>query len=248
MIIDSTQNKHIKLIKKLTTVKYQKKEKQYLVEGRNLVEEALNYRKPSEILATEEYSDYLSRLNCEFTLISQQVANELSSTITPEGIFAVMPITNSVAQKGNWLIFDEVQDPGNAGTILRTADFFDYKGVFFSTRSVSPYSPKLLRAAQGSNFHLQVEIGEVESFIERLKSWGELILGTTLHTAAKDVDTLKLNRPYALVLGNEGHGIRPDIDKIMDENVLIPTKGRAESLNVSVAAGILMYALNLKTS
>ncbi|BDR58324.1 TrmH family RNA methyltransferase [Xylocopilactobacillus apicola] len=245
MIIDSIQNKHIKLIKKILTSKYQKKEQKYLIEGRNLVDEAIHYQEPLEILATEQAAAYLSGSTDHFTLISEQVAKYLSSTVTPEGIFAVMPIRQETPQPGNWLIFDELQDPGNAGTILRTADFFDYQGVFFSPKSVSPYSPKVLRSAQGSNFHLQVVIGPTMPFIEQLKSWGELVLGTTLHEQAKEVQDLDLNEPYALVLGNEGHGLSKEIGATIDENILIPTKGHAESLNVSVAAGILMYALNI---
>ncbi|BDR56235.1 TrmH family RNA methyltransferase [Xylocopilactobacillus apis] len=248
MIIDSIQNKHIKFVKKISTAKYQKREHQYLIEGRNLVDEAIHYSKPVEILAVEHYSEYLNDLNCDFTLISDQVAKYLSSTITSEGIFAVMKIDNQEPQKGNWLIFDDLQDPGNAGTILRTADFFDYQGVFFSNKSVSPYSPKLLRAAQGSNFHLQVLEGEIETFIQLIREWNEKVLGTTLHTHAKDVNELKLEEPFALVLGNEGHGVSKAIDSIIDENVLIPTSGHAESLNVSVAAGILMYALSINTN
>lgn len=246
MIIDSIQNKHIKLIKKLTIPKYQKKFQQYIIEGRNLVQEALHCQKPLEILATSSYVDQMSEVSTKFTIISSQVAKYLSSTVATEGIFAIMEIKNELPQKGNWLIFDELQDPGNAGTILRTADFFDYQGVFFSSRSVSPYSPKLLRAAQGSNFHLQVVEGEIFSFLEQIKKWGENILGTTLHTEAQEVNDLNIEESFALILGNEGHGLRKEVDEYVDNNIIIPAKGKAESLNVSIAAGILMYALNIK--
>lgn len=247
MIIDSIQNKHIKATKKLLQNKYQKKLRQFLIEGHHLVKEALTYANPIEILVTPENQAKYSDLKCKVTLISPQVANYLSDTITPEGIFAIMPITEATLQPGNWLVFDDLQDPGNVGTILRTADFFGYQGAFFSHHSVSPYAPKVLRSSQGSNFHLQIATGAIMPFLHQLAQWQVQILGTVLHQSAHNLATYQPQEPYALVLGNEGRGLSDPVAKLINQNVIIPATGQAESLNVAVAAGILMYTLKTNT-
>ena len=245
MIINSIKNEHIKTIKKLSQKKYQKKTHQYLIEGRHLVDEALKYGTPIEVLSTTATQDNYTKIQCKFTLISNQVASFLSDTMTPEGVFAVMPIFQSSWTIGNWIIFDGLQDPGNAGTILRTADFFDYQGVFFSDNSVSPYMPKLLRAAQGSNFHLQIITGNIITFLNKLRQCQIPILGTVLHHSAQNLANYHPPKPYALILGNEGQGISKPVAEFIDHNVIIPANGQAESLNVAVAAGILMYTLKI---
>ena len=130
--------------------------------------------------------------------------------------------------------------------MIRTADAAGFAGVFLGTGTADRYSTKVLRSMQGSNFHLPILEGDVPAFIQKLKAQGTAIYGTELNKEAVSYTELSKKGTAAFILGNEGQGVHPDILGLTDQNVYIPIYGQAESLNVAIAAGILMYFLSVR--
>ena len=146
--------------------------------------------------------------------------------------------------KGKYLFLEDVQDPGNVGTIIRTADAAGYDGVFISQHSADIYNLKTLRSMQGSHFHLPIYRVKTADFLDLAKQVQLPILATTLSKDSMDYRKLAPLSNFALVLGNEGQGISSEMAEAADYLIHISMKGRAESLNVAVAAGILIFALS----
>ncbi|MDU8038578.1 MAG: RNA methyltransferase, partial [Streptococcus sp.] len=142
---------------------------------------------------------------------------------------------------GKYLFLEDVQDPGNVGTMIRTADAAGFTGVIVSDKSADIYSLKTLRSMQGSHFHLPIYRMPLVSFVEEAKKSNLPILATTLSRESKDYRELSSLENFVLVMGNEGQGISSVMAESADQLVHIGMKGRAESLNVAVAAGILMF-------
>ena len=139
------------------------------------------------------------------------------------------------------LLIDAVQDPGNIGTMIRTADAAGMSAVILGKGSADAYSPKTVRSAQGSNFHIPVVRGDLHEWIDRLQDDGVKVFGTSLDDAISFRE-VEVSDAFAVIVGNEGAGISPQLLAKTDQNIIIPILGAAESLNVAVAAGILMYA------
>ncbi len=246
--IESIQNKQVKEWKKLLTRKGRKKQQQYIIEGAHLVEEALKANASlSHILIREdkvaEYDHYISK---ETVLISTEVADELSDAVTNQGILAILNINESeesLTLKKPLLMLDEVQDPGNVGTLIRSADAAGFEGVIIGKGSVDLYNPKTIRSAQGSHFHLPVIHADLYDWTEKLKQKQIPVYGTALDDRAVSYQMIKTPKNFALIVGNEGNGVHPDLLKMTTKNLYIPIKGEAESLNVAVAGSILMFAL-----
>lgn len=252
--ITSTNNQQIKDWKKLLTRREREKKNRYLIEGYHLVEEALKYRADhiqhimvrEDVLEEEDFSALDVNEN-NLTVLSEDVAKEISDTETSQGIYAELAIEKQTFPKeitGPFLLVDAVQDPGNVGTMIRTADAAGFQGVFLGKGTVDLYNSKTLRAAQGSHFHLEIYEGVLEDFMIAFKSNDYPILGTALNLKASSYKELSYNTPFALVVGNEGAGIRPELLGFIDQNVYIPMRGQAESLNVAIAASLLMFQLN----
>lgn len=246
--IQSKKNILIKETKKLYQKKYRKSTGCYLIDGLHLLQEAIRSKqKIQNIFVTDkglqEARECLRDYAEETYLIADEVAKELSDLPTPQGIFAVIKLNDQKLSQlsGKWIILDNVQDPGNVGTIIRTADAAGFSGVFLGNGTADCYSSKVLRSMQGSQFHLPVITGEVSLFIEELKENGFTLFGTELNAKAVDYRGVSPISPLALVVGNEGQGVQKQILQQMDQNLYIPLYGQAESLNVGVAAGILMY-------
>ena len=145
---------------------------------------------------------------------------------------------------GKYLFLEDVQDPGNLGTIIRTADAAGFDGVFISKHSADLYNLKTLRSMQGSHFHLPIYRLTTADLIDLAKKSDLPILASTLSNNSVDYQTLKGTPNFVLVMGNEGQGISSMITSAADQLVHIPMKGQAESLNVAVAAGILIFHLS----
>ena len=179
-------------------------------------------------------------------LVSPEVLKELCETQTPQGIVAeVAKQSKSLPESlsGKYLLLEDVQDPGNVGTMIRTADAAGYDGVFLSDKSADIYNQKTLRSMQGSHFHLPIYRGPILDMVEACKKQGVPVLATTLSDVSVDYKAVKTDGNFALVMGNEGQGISQDMAKSADQLVHISMPGQAESLNVAVAAGILMFSL-----
>ena len=241
-IITSKANSVVKNAKKLHQKKYRKSA--YLIEGWHLFEEAVQAGVTIEkIFALESYRDQLAAFP-QTIWVSEEVLLDLADTQTPQGIVAVIQkeeVGLPDLHQGKFLFLEDVQDPGNVGTMIRTADAAGFTGVIVSNKSADIYSLKTLRSMQGSHFHLPIYRLSLATFVEEAKKSDLPILATTLSRDSKDYRELSSLENFVLVMGNEGQGISSVIAESADQLVHISMKGRAESLNVAVAAGILMF-------
>ncbi|KAA9302106.1 MULTISPECIES: RNA methyltransferase [Aerococcus] len=246
-MIESKQNPQIKAIKKLQQAKGRRKAKRYVLEGPHLLEMALEAGcQPDLILCTEasfipDYAEY------SYELISPQLADYLAETQTTQAVFAVMPLADSLTldqlTSPAILLLDGLQDPGNLGTIIRTADALGYHSLILGKGSVDPYNAKALRAMQGSQFNLQVIQADLNQAIPQLQAKGYQIAASTLSRDSKSVRDYCLTdaQKWGIILGNEGNGVSPEVIELADVSLHIPMTGQAESLNVAIAAAIMMY-------
>lgn len=244
--IQSTQNPQVKQWKKLLTKKERDKTKLFLVEGFHLVEEALKEKHlVKELIFSEEIElprtwDYES---IEVTTVTAEIARSLSDTEATQGVFAICyqqeKETVSLTE-GGFLLLDSIQDPGNLGTIIRTADAAGMHAVIVGNGCVDLYNPKVLRSAQGSHFHLPILRGDLVEFVEKLKANNVPVFGTALENAV-DYTSQDPSNTFALIVGNEGSGVDQKLLNMTSKNLYIPIFGKSESLNVAVATGILLY-------
>lgn len=247
--IESKKNEEIKQINKLNKTKEIKKTGTYLIEGFHLVREAdENNQKILTIIVTEknEEDQLVKKYYDNALVVSDDIAKGLSDTTTPQGIFAVIKINEPEeipTLNGQWVILANVQDPGNVGTIVRTADAAGYDGVITSLDSADIYQPKVQRSMQGSQFHLPIYRLDLQDAISRAKDAGLTVYGSEVNDQAVPYNTLNKVDNFALIMGNEAHGLSEDALQMTDQNIYIPILGKAESLNVAVAAGVLMYGL-----
>ncbi|UQS86690.1 RNA methyltransferase [Nicoliella spurrieriana] len=250
--ITSNQNRRVKAWTKLKTKHGRDNANQYLLEGWHLVSEAIKAEQPIVTIITTQ-----ARLNAdgaafadqyECVVVTDEVAKHIADTKTPQGIFAVVTISASdqVAAnyaRGGWLLLDQIQDPGNIGTMVRTADAMGLQGVVFGAGTASQYAPKVSRAMQGSQFHVQIAEADLVEWVNEYHEQGLPVYGTELNPNAVALNTVNAQPNFALIMGNEGNGMQSALLAMTDDNIFIPMKGNAESLNVAVAAGIVMFHL-----
>ena len=244
-IITSKANSVVKNAKKLHQKKYRKSA--YLIEGWHLFEEAVQAGVTIEkIFALESYREQLATFP-QTVWVSEDILLDLADSQTPQGIVAVVQ-KEEVGQvdfsQGKFLFLEDVQDPGNVGTIIRTADAAGFTGVIVSDKSADIYSLKTLRSMQGSHFHLPIYRMSSQALLEKAKKVGIPVLATTLSKDSVDYRELSPIENFVLVMGNEGQGISSLMAESADQLVHISMKGQAESLNVAVAAGILIFHLS----
>ncbi|HEM5097233.1 TPA: RNA methyltransferase [Streptococcus suis] len=241
--IRSKANHLVKQVKKLQQKKY--RTSSYLIEGWHLLEEALAAKVPIEhILVSEEHAHRVAGLS-NVTVVSSDIMQDLADSRTPQGVVAQLSLPNQTLPDvltGKFLVLEDVQDPGNVGTMIRTADAAGFDGVFLSDKSADIYNMKVLRSMQGSHFHLPVYRMSISSILTALKSNQIQILTTTLSSQSVDYKEVTPNPSFALVMGNEGQGISTFVADEADQLVHITMPGQAESLNVAIAAGILLFS------
>ncbi|WP_269789344.1 TrmH family RNA methyltransferase [Streptococcus mitis] len=244
-IITSKANSVVKNAKKLHQKKYRKSA--YLIEGWHLFEEAVQAGVTIEkVFALESYRDQLAAFP-QTVWVSEEILRDLADTQTPQGIVAVIQkeeVGLPDLHQGKYLFLEDVQDPGNVGTMIRTADAAGFTGVIVSEKSADIYSLKTLRSMQGSHFHLSIYRMSSQALLEKAKKAGIPVLATTLSKDSVDYRELPPIENFVLVMGNEGQGISPLMAENADQLVHISMKGKAESLNVAVAAGILIFHLS----
>lgn len=257
-LITSPQNPIVKLVKALHLKKYRNSYGMYFVEGIKIVNEAIQQGVPIEkLIFSEEFcisnlAHPIDKFNSVY--VSKNIFKQISGVETPQGVIAIvkkhsMPLLNILQKPSYFLVvLDRVQDPGNVGSIIRTLDAAGGDGVILLEGCADPYNPKTLRSTMGSIFRVPTfEIGEAESFIKQLISMETHLLASCL-----DGDNLfcwdgDSHKKIALVIGNESRGVREEIIKSASSRVTIPMAGGAESLNASVAAGILIYQIMHKS-
>ncbi len=245
--IHSAKNPQIKQWKKLLTKKDRDKTGTFMVEGFHLVEEALLGDQIIEIIISENKDlppswDYGS---ISVTVVTDEIITQLSDTEAPQGIVAICRPTGMSIESVNankLLLIDAVQDPGNLGTMIRTADAAGMDAVIVGEGSVDIYNPKVLRSAQGSHFHLPVIRGNLFDWVKKLNEAAIPVFGTALENA-KEYTDIHGSEKFALIVGNEGSGVNKDLLDATTANLYIPIFGKSESLNVAVATGILLYYL-----
>lgn len=244
--IHSTKNPQVKDWKKLLTKKEREKTGTFLVEGFHLVEEALKAGQVLELIIGEE-TELPQRWNygsIPVTLVTKEIIESLADTETPQGILAVCeePQFQEGLHGKKFLLIDSVQDPGNLGTMIRTADAAGIDAVVAGIGCVDIYNAKVLRSAQGSHFHLPVMEANLFETIQKLKNDNIPVYGTALENGV-EFKSVPPAEAFALIVGNEGSGMDLELLRETDKNLYIPILGKSESLNVAVAAGILLYYL-----
>ncbi|MGT2768507.1 TrmH family RNA methyltransferase [Streptococcus ictaluri] len=244
MIITSKANTLIKQTKKLLQKKHRKDS--YLIEGWHLFEEAQkSHQIFKHIFVVEHMADRVSKYQ-SVVLVTDEVLKELTDSPSPQGIVAEIALPDQKLPKhfqGSYLILEDVQDPGNVGTMIRTADAAGFKGVFLSDKSADIYNQKTLRSMQGSHFHLPIWRTNLQDLCPLMQAEDIRLLVTTLSKDSVDYRELSRQPNFALVMGNEGSGISEEMATMADKLVHINMPGQAESLNVAVAAGILIFSL-----
>jgi RNA methyltransferase, TrmH family len=242
--IESVKNPKVKAWKKLLTKKERDQSGTYLIEGFHLVEEALNEQIVLEVIINQniEIPTHLNLEGMDVIYVKDDVMKVICDTETPQGIAAVCE-QKTASMNGKrlekLLLLDRVQDPGNLGTMIRTADAAGMDAVILGEGCADPYNPKVVRATQGSLFHLPIIKVNLSEFIDGLKI---PVYGTALEGGIP-FEQVDKSEKFALLMGNEGQGVSKDLLANTTKNLYIPIYGRSESLNVGIAAGILMYYL-----
>ena len=275
-IISSKDNKKIKYIRGLMEKgSIRKKNRQFVVEGIKLVDEALKYGDVSEIVITESlYAEIVSGDLSDNALLAENgknvikyvensrstivvldaVFNSVSETITPQGVLAVvgMPCYRlldedyldkiySKTGKIKLLILEDTSDPGNLGTIMRTAEAAGVTGVIMTKGTVDIFNPKVVRSTMGSIFRLPFAyVEDLKEVIKELKKSGISFYATHLK-GEKSYKAIKYSDRSAILVGNEARGLSDETANLADTYVLIPMQGKVESLNAAVAAALMMY-------
>lgn len=238
--IISTNNEYIKKIASLANKKFRKQLNLFFIEGYHLVLEAKNANLLLEVLIVDE-NDYIEGVNN--VLVTEEIIKKISQTVSPQNIIGICKIKEEEFNFGDKiLILDDIQDPGNLGALVRTALGFGFANIILSSNSIDIYNDKFLRATQGAFFHTNIVQGEIEHFLKELKEKEYFLVGTGLENA-KDVESICFAKKAALILGNEGSGIKQSVLDMCDVVAKIRINKELESLNVVVAGGIMMYKI-----
>lgn len=249
--IQSKDNSLVKEVRKLKEKKYRIDKNQFLIEGFRFVSEALasNFQVPL-VFVSESAKDKWNSFSIETSLqnctkvytVTDQVFKVISSTDTPQGIAAVVnnKLIEAENKQGFYILVDKVQDPGNMGTIIRTAHAAGALAIITTKGTVDIYNEKTLRSTMGSIFHVPIIQDENLTNIQALKNNGFKLIVTSLDTD-NNFYNINLKDKIIIAVGNEGNGVSEEIFSMSDIKVKIPMPGEAESLNVSVAASIMMF-------
>ncbi|MFA5560397.1 MAG: RNA methyltransferase [Acholeplasmataceae bacterium] len=227
-MIESKQNNKFKLWQKLKLKKHRDEHNAFLVYGDHLIEQAKKKRAIIELITTNP--------KIEGTLISKPLMNLLSQTETPFESMAICKKINQPIKSNKVLLLDNVQDPDNVGSLIRSAVAFGFRHIILGLQSADLYNEKTIRASQGLIFEVFVERRPLEEAILKLKKDGYSIVCADAHEKETSAEVKKIG----LVLGNEGAGVQPKIKDLSDFFVRIETEN-VESLNVNAAGAILMY-------
>lgn len=249
--IQSKDNSLIKEVKKLKDKKYRTESNKFLIEGFRFVGEALQSDfEVTLVFISENALDRWNSFsmqdkvqkNAKVYLVHDQVLKVISSTDTPQGVVAVVSNKNIAVEnkQGFYILADKIQDPGNMGTIIRTAHASGALGVIITKGTVDIYNEKTLRSTMGSIFHIPIIHDSNLESIEILKNSGFKLVISSLDTDKNFYD-VDLKDKVIIAVGNEGNGVSSELIHIADTKVKIPMPGGAESLNVSIAASIMMF-------
>ncbi len=246
--ITSRQNKTIKYVRALSGDKALRQEKkEFVCDGEKLLSEAIAENADiSIVLVCEEYAEKLPYIpGADVYITTRDILDSVTTLKNAQNVIFVCRMKKIEEKKVKTaVLLDRLQDTGNVGTIIRTADAFGIDAVF-EDGCADIYNPKTIRSAMGSIFRVPVISENFESFIPRLRSEGIKVYASELYGEVKEISECDLKNA-AIVIGNEGNGVRREISSICDGSVIIPMCGGAESLNASVAAAVFMYEMSRK--
>lgn len=239
MIYSSKDNKKIKYIKKLNDKKYRDEFNEFIVEGDHLVQEAYKSKLLKEIVLLEGYSTDIKIANIEVT---NSIMKYISNLDTPCNILGICKKKNDKVIGNKLLILDDIQDPGNIGTIIRSSVAFNIDTIIMSKNCVDIYNSKVIRATQGMLFNINIVIEDLNEFIKGINDIYK-IFGTDVNNGKSLKDIEKVEK-FAIIMGNEGKGVKKELLDLCDEYIHIDMNKNCESLNVAVATSIILYELN----
>lgn len=248
------QNPRVKLWAQLLDKKTRDKEQKYIVEGIHLVQEALKSQEDVECVVHSleqglpREIEWPHDAGIERIGVTEAIIAKCTDAVTPQPVFAVIRKRRHEIEallrdrRSLVVVVDGVQDPGNLGTIIRSADAVGATGVVIGRDSVDVYNPKTIRSTMGSLFHLPVVVGDLPSLLEQAKQQGVRIVSTSLQ-AQSHCYGYDFTQPTWIILGNEAKGVSAQAAAFVDpeDQLIIPMRGQAESLNVAMAATVLLY-------
>ncbi len=252
-VISSKDNEIIKSIKKLKDKKYRDIENSYIIEGIKLLKEAIEEKaeikqiiicddcEKTEIISKELMYE-IAKYNCNY--VTSKVFKYLTEVQTPQGILAVIgktPKDQEIDYTQDIIVaLDGIQDPGNLGTILRTVDSIGLTQILVSKETADSFNPKVVRSTMGAIFRVKViECENLQEKLKEIKKNKYKVVVSSLQTENSLYD-IKLNKKV-IVVGNEANGVSSEIQEMADEKIKIPMLGKTESLNASVATGVILY-------
>lgn len=253
MVISSKENEIVKYIKSLERKKVRDENNQYIVEGLKIVAEAASSQDVNiyKIVISEnrqndkDILDILNKIGIDkIVIVKDNIFKYLCDTVNPQGIMAIVNKKNIDNQKNEDIILalDNIQDPGNLGTIIRSLDSSGFKQIILSEDTVDCYNSKVVRSSMGAIFRVNIlENQNLEEKLKNLKSEGYKIITTSLDTNHNHFDIEY--KKCVIVIGNESKGVSKNIQDLSDIKIKIPMLGKTESLNASVAASIVMYEI-----
>lgn len=253
MVITSKDNETIKQLKKLKEKKYRDQENCYLIEGIKLIKEAIQENAKIKLIIICDDCKQENELETELKYeiakyecisVSEKIFLSLTNVVNPQGILAVVEKENKNNEidynEDLYLILDDIQDPGNMGTILRTADSLNMKQIIVSKDCADVYNPKVVRSTMGAIFRINiVESEDLVKTIKEMKKHKITVMATSLETE-KTIYNVEYEKT-AIVIGNEANGVEKEILELADKKVKIPMPGKTESLNASVATAVILY-------
>ncbi len=253
-IIASKDNKQVKHCAKLVSSrKYRKEEGLFVAEGQRLCEDAVRSGlKPQQTFIVENMLEKCAAVLAESKqvfVITDELSAKISDTQTPQGVFCVFQALDNGASVDTmkWqrvLLLSSLQDPGNIGTIIRSAEAFGIDGLILSADCPDLTSPKVLRSTMGGVFRLPIKVVEnIEDAIAELRADGFSVYATALSEKSVPITELDLNGKCAAVIGNEGNGLTQQVIDACTAPVIIPMAGKAESLNAAIAASIVIWEM-----
>lgn len=243
--IESKDNKKIKLLNKLNQKKYREEMGLSVVEGLRSIKQIIDLKvEIIEIFVMDskksEYEKFLDEINSN--IVKDSIFDSISDTVNSQGIIAIVKnkkwnLDDTLKNSNKIILLDKVQDPGNVGTIFRTAVATDYDAIFYTKGTTDIFSHKVNRSSMGVNFALPcLEVDE-----KVLKDTDFKIYVTMLDSDSKQYDKVNYDEKFILVLGNEANGVCEEVKQIADEKIYIPISNNIESLNVSIAGAVIMF-------
>lgn len=240
MLITSVNNEKIKELVKLKDKKYRDSNNLFFVEGKDIVDEAYRHSLLKELYVLDGVS---TDIDVPVTYINKDVMKKISDMESISEYYGVCYKKKETDMGNKIIVLDNIQDPGNLGTIIRSAVAFNFDTIVLSMDTVDLYNPKTIRSTKGMLFNINIVKRELIEFLSNLDDY--MIYGTDV-VNGNDIHDVDVPSKVAIVIGNEGRGISDGIKKLCNNFIYIDMNNNCESLNASVAASILMYEVNKK--